>query len=153
MNVVNYDLLNAQLSGLLHEEHDTIANLANASALLYQILPDVNWVGFYLMKSGELILGPFQGKVACMHIAMGTGVCGTAATSDQIQCVDDVHAYPGHIACDGKTNSELVIPIHANGAVVAVLDLDSMRPARFTEADIQGLSTFAKILEDNCVWK
>ena len=98
MNVVNYDLLNAQLSGLLHEEHDTIANLANASALLYQILPDVNWVGFYLMKSGELILGPFQGKVACMHIAMGTGVCGTAATSDQIQCVDDVHAYPGHIA-------------------------------------------------------
>ena len=112
-----------------------IANLANASALLYGALEDVNWAGFYLMKDGRLVLGPFQGKPACIEIPVGRGVCGTAVAQDKTQRVPDVHQFPGHIACDGASRSEIVIPIHAGGQIAGVLDLDSPIRGRFTEAD------------------
>jgi GAF domain-containing protein len=125
-----------QVSGLVSGEPDLIANLSNVSALLNQYLPDINWVGFYIMRDGELVLGPFQGKVACIRIPVGRGVCGTAAATRETQRIDDVHAFPGHIACDGASNSELVVPIIVNDNVVAVLDIDSPKHARFT-AEVQ----------------
>jgi len=121
-----------QVSGLVSGEPDLIANLSNISALLNQHLSGINWVGFYIMRDGELVLGPFQGKVACIRIPVGRGVCGTAAATRETQRIDDVHAFPGHIACDGASNSELVVPIIVNGSVVAVLDIDSPQHARFT---------------------
>lgn len=145
--MTDYSELNRQLASLIDGVPHKIANLANAAALLYHTLEDLNWAGFYLLEQDRLILGPFQGKPACIEIPLGRGVCGTAAAQDRTQLVPDVHRFPGHIACDGASNSELVIPIHANGRVAAVLDLDSPKPARFTEEDQSGLETFARILE------
>lgn len=141
-----YEELARQLDGLLHGERDLIANLANASALLFQSLPDLNWAGFYLMRDGELMLGPFQGRVACVRIAVGKGVCGTAVAEARTQLVPDVHAFPGHIACDSASASELVVPLIVAGQVRGVLDLDSPRLARFDEIDARGCERLAEIL-------
>ncbi len=135
------------LSALVEGVPYPVANLANAAALLWQELPRINWAGFYLMEDGALVLGPFQGKPACIRIPLGRGVCGTAARLDETQLVADVHQFPGHIACDSASNSEIVIPIHKNGAVWGVLDIDSPELARFTEADRLGLEAAVKILE------
>jgi GAF domain-containing protein len=140
-----YSDLLSQTKGLLHDEHDLVANAANLSALLYHSLPDVNWVGFYFMKHGELLVGPFQGKPACVHIALGKGVCGTAAQTRKTQLVPDVNAFPGHIFCDGDSRSELVVPLVSKGEVIGVLDLDSPKLARFDEEDQAGLEALAKI--------
>ncbi len=139
-------LLEALVKGVPHET----ANLANASALLWEHLPDINWAGFYLLEGKTLVLGPFQGKPACIEIPLGRGVCGTAARENATQLVADVHAFPGHIACDSASNSEIVVPIRKNGAVWGVLDIDSPLFGRFTEADRQGLEAAVKILE-NCL--
>lgn len=128
-----------------------IANLSNAAALLYHTLPDLNWAGFYLMENGMLVLGPFQGKPACIEIQIGRGVCGTAVAEDRTQLVYDVHQFPGHIACDGASNAEIVIPIHMNNQIVGVLDIDSPCVGRFTEEDQEGLEKFVRILEAE-VW-
>jgi L-methionine (R)-S-oxide reductase len=130
-----YRELSLQLSSLLKGEHDPIANAANTAALLYHTLPDVNWVGFYFLKGSELVLGPFQGKPACVRIAIGKGVCGTAAQRRESVLVSDVNAFPGHIACDSASRSELVVPLVRDGALLGVLDLDSSSLARFEEAD------------------
>ncbi|APL94270.1 GAF domain-containing protein [Sphingobium indicum] len=132
------DLLSAA-DALTAGEADAIANMANVSALIWQFLPDLNWAGFYRMVDGELVLGPFQGKAACIRIPLGKGVCGAAAASGQTQLVEDVHAFPGHIACDAASASEIVVPAIVEGRVVAVLDLDSPIPARFDSADRRGL--------------
>ncbi|GLV21356.1 protein YtsP [Sphingobium sp. TomMM35A] len=132
------DLL-AAAEAVTNDEPDAIANMANVAALIWQFLPDLNWSGFYRMVGGELVLGPFQGKPACIRIPLGRGVCGTAAASGQTQLVEDVHAFPGHIACDAASASEIVVPVEVNGQVVAVLDLDSPTPARFDAADLEGL--------------
>lgn len=145
----DYALLAEQLSGLLEGERDVTANLANASALLNETLEDLNWVGFYLRRGEELVLGPFQGRVACIRIPLGRGVCGTAAALDEIQLVPDVHQFPGHIACDGASNSEIVIPLHAGGKVIGVLDIDSPLFSRFSPEDKLGLEQFAAALEKN----
>lgn len=142
-----YNLVNLQLKGLIDQVPHKIANLANASALLGQALKDINWVGFYLLEDNQLILGPFQGKPACIKIPVGNGVCGTAVLNDEVMLVKNVHEFPGHIACDSASNSEIVLPIHANGKVVGVLDIDSPLLARFDEDDKNGLSEFVKILE------
>ena len=142
-----YPLLREQLQSLTAGVPYPIANLANASALLAQGMTDINWVGFYLRQGETLVLGPFQGKIACIEIPFGRGVCGTAAAKDETQLVYDVHAFPGHIACDSASNSEIVIPLHKNGAVVAVLDIDSPTVGRFTEADRAGLEKLVPILE------
>jgi L-methionine (R)-S-oxide reductase len=134
-----YRELLSQARALLHGERDAIANAANLAALLYHSLPDLNWAGFYLMKDGELVLGPFQGKPACVRIPLGRGVCGTAAQSRRTQVVPDVHQFPGHIACDSASNSEVVVPIVHAGRVVGVLDLDSPIKARFDHEDALGL--------------
>jgi len=147
--MTNYNELNLQLTGLIEGVPHKIANLANASALLYQTLEDLNWAGFYLMEDGQLVLGPFQGKTACIEIAVGKGVCGTAVAEDATQLVADVHQFPGHIACDSASNSEIVVPIHQNGQVVAVLDIDSPSLNRFSEADREGLEAFVRILEQH----
>ncbi|MGK2909208.1 MAG: GAF domain-containing protein [Sphingobium sp.] len=131
--------LHAAADALTGGENDAIANMANISALLWQYLPDLNWAGFYRMIDGELVLGPFQGKAACIRIAVGKGVCGTAAATRETQCVEDVHAFPGHIACDAASRSEVVVPVIRGGQVIAVLDLDSPLPARFDSADVAGL--------------
>ena len=142
-----YPLLREQLQSLTAGVPYTIANLANASALLAQSLRDINWAGFYLMQDGMLVLGPFQGKTACIEIPVGRGVCGTAVAKDETQLVPDVHAFPGHIACDSASNSEIVIPLHKDGAVAAVLDIDSPTTGRFTQADKEGLELLVPILE------
>lgn len=142
-----YNLVNLQLKGLIDQVPHKIANLANASALLGQALKDINWVGFYLLEDNQLILGPFQGKPACIEIPVGNGVCGTAVLNDEVMLVKNVHEFPGHIACDSASNSEIVLPIHANDKVVGVLDIDSPLLARFDEDDKNGLSGFVKILE------
>ena len=142
-----YATLSKQLDALLHGETDRIANLSNASSLLNQFLTDVNWVGFYLMKDGELVLGPFQGLPACVRIPVGRGVCGTAVDKKETIVVEDVHAFPGHIACDAASNSEIVIPLFKDGEVVGVLDIDSPLKARFTQEDAAGLTTFVNVLE------
>jgi len=142
------DLL-SQAKGLLHDEHDQVANAANFAALLYHSLAEVNWVGFYFMKDGELLVGPFQGKPACVHIALGKGVCGTAAQTRKTQLVPDVDAFPGHIFCDGDSRSELVVPLIHRGEVLGVLDLDSPKLARFDAEDQQGLEALAKVFLDS----
>lgn len=141
-----YALLTAQLEALLSGERDFIANAAQFSAFVYHELEGLNWAGFYLVKDDELVLGPFQGKVACVRIAFGRGVCGAAAASRQTQRVEDVHAFPGHIACDSASNSELVVPLLKDGRLIGVLDLDSPRTGRFTEADQRGIEGLAAVL-------
>ena len=143
----DYDLLTAQLGALINNVPYETANFANASALLWQHLEDINWAGFYFMHDGALVLGPFQGKPACIRIPVGKGVCGTAVAEDALQLVPDVHQFPGHIACDCASNSEIVIPIHKNGAVYGVLDMDSPKFDRFSQADAQGLCRFVEVLE------
>ncbi len=145
--MVNYKTLCAQLKALTENIPHQIANLANASALLWQVLPEINWAGFYKMEKGILVLGPFQGKPACIEIAVGRGVCGTAVAEDKTQLVYDVHEFPGHIACDAASNSEIVVPIHVNGEIWGVLDIDSPNVGRFTEEDKEGLERFVKVLE------
>lgn len=149
----DYELILAQLKALTETERDTIANLSNASAALNMNLEDLNWVGFYLVRGSELVLGPFQGKPACIRIAYGRGVCGTAAATDTTQLVPDVHAFPGHIACDGASNSEIVIPMHCQGRLVAVLDIDSPLQDRFSPEDKVGLERCAALLEKACDWQ
>jgi GAF domain-containing protein len=141
-----YRDLHAALDALTAGEADGIANMANAAALLWQYLPDVNWAGFYRMVGGELVLGPFQGKAACIRIPVGRGVCGTAAATRETQRVDDVHAFPGHIACDADSRSELVVPLVRDGAVLGVLDLDSPVAARFDAEDAAGCEALAALL-------
>lgn len=141
-----YRDLAAALDALTADEPDPVANMANAAALIWQFLPDLNWAGFYRNLSGELVLGPFQGKVACIRISFGKGVCGTAAARQETQLVADVYAFPGHIACDAASRSELVVPIVRDGVLVAVLDLDSPSPARFDAEDAAGAEALAAIL-------
>jgi L-methionine (R)-S-oxide reductase len=141
-----YDDLRAALDALTADEPDAIANMANAAALLWEYLPDLNWAGFYRLVGGELVLGPFQGKAACIRIAIGKGVCGTAAETRETQLVEDVHAFPGHIACDAASRSELVVPIVVEGRLIGVLDLDSPSPARFTTADAAGCEALMALL-------
>ncbi|MDD2056035.1 GAF domain-containing protein [Pseudomonas sp. GD03860] len=140
-----YGLLAAQLEALFADERDFIANAAQFSAFLYSQVEELNWAGFYLNRNDELVLGPFQGQVACVRIPFGRGVCGAAAASRETQRVDDVHAFPGHIACDSASNSELVIPLVKEGRLIAVLDLDSPRPGRFSVEDQAGLEALAAI--------
>ena len=141
-----YRDLASALHGLVDGEPDPIANMANAAALIWESVPALNWAGFYRNVGGELVLGPFQGRPACIRIPFGKGVCGTAAATLEVQRVDDVNAFPGHIACDGASVSELVIPIVRDGVLLAVLDLDSPEPARFDEADKAGLTAIAALL-------
>ena len=138
-----YAVLLMQARGLLEGERDPIANAANLASLLWHTLPDLNWAGFYFMRGGELVLGPFQGKPACVRIAVGKGVCGTAAQRRETVVVRDVHQFPGHIACDSASNSEIVVPLVRQGEVVGVLDLDSPRLARFDAEDRAGLEPLA----------
>ncbi len=147
MKQTNYDLVSAQLTALTDGVPYEVANLANASALLWQEMENINWVGFYKMTEGALVLGPFQGKPACIRIGVGRGVCGTAVAEDRVQLVYDVHDFPGHIACDSASNSEIVLPIHVNGAIWGVLDIDSPSIGRFTGADQTGLEAFVRVLE------
>ncbi|MCM3770061.1 MULTISPECIES: GAF domain-containing protein [Priestia] len=142
----DYELVIKQLSALLEGESNTIANLANASALLNQFLNEVNWVGFYLMEDGELVLGPFQGLPACVRIPLGKGVCGTAAQNQKTERIEDVHAFPGHIACDAASQSEIVVPIVKDGQLLGVLDIDSPIKNRFDEIDQRYLEEFVKEL-------
>ena len=140
-----YDLLAQQAEALFHGERDRIANAANLASLIWHSLPDLNWAGFYLYDGRELVLGPFMGKPACVRIALGKGVCGTAAASGETQVVRDVHAFPGHIACDAASNSEIVVPLLHNGQLLGVLDLDSPVTARFDEQDRAGLERVASL--------
>ena len=145
--MTDYKLLKNQLISLAEEEVNYLPLLSNASALIFVGLTDLNWVGFYLMNKGSLLLCPFQGKVACIRIPLGKGVCGTAAAKNETILVDNVHEFPGHIACDGASNSEIVIPIHYNGEVAGVLDIDSPKFSRFSETDRLGLEGFVRALE------
>jgi GAF domain-containing protein len=145
----DYARLASELTGLLSGEQDLIANAANTSALLYHALPDVNWVGFYLLKQGELVVGPFQGKPACVRIALGKGVCGTAAAKRETTVVPNVDAFPGHIACDSASRSEIVVPLIKSGTLLGVLDIDSPRLARFDDADRRGLERLAAIFTES----
>ena len=145
---MDYQLLCAELQALIDGIPYETANLANASALLWDSLPNINWAGFYKMEDGALILGPFQGKPACIRIEVGKGVCGTAVIQNTTQRVADVHAFPGHIACDSASNSEIVIPIRVKGDIWGVLDTDSPVCNRFSEADQAGLENFVAILEN-----
>ena len=144
---VNYNFVAQRLVALTDGVPYETANLANASALLWQHMEDINWVGFYKMTDGILVLGPFQGKPACVRIPVGKGVCGTAVAEDKVQLVYDVHDFPGHIACDSASNSEIVIPLHAAGKIWGVLDIDSPFVGRFTEADREGLQKIVTVLE------
>ena len=145
--MTDYDLLQQQLSALTDGISHPIANMANAAALLYSSLDRLNWAGFYLLEGKKLVLGPFQGKTACIEIPLGRGVCGVAAAEDRTMVVEDVHCFRGHIACDSASNSEIVAPLRRNGRVVGVLDLDSPVKNRFTETDRAGLEAFAALLE------
>ena len=142
----DYDALEKSLEALIRDVPYETANLANASALLWQSLPDINWAGFYQLRGDKLVLGPFQGKPACIVIPMGRGVCGTAAAEEKTVRVEDVHTFPGHIACDCASNSEIVIPLYRDGALWGVLDIDSPRFSRFSPEDQQGLERFAAVL-------
>ena len=153
MHIPDYQLLTEQLQALLAQDTFFVPALSNASALLWEELKDINWAGFYIIRNGQLVLGPFQGKVACIHIQKGKGVCGTAWEKDETQLVPDVHKFPGHIACDSASNSEIVIPIHKDGEVVAVLDIDSPLFSRFSPEDCEGLSLFSSVIEDTVTWK
>ncbi|WP_018897468.1 GAF domain-containing protein [Rhizobium sp. 2MFCol3.1] len=141
-----YRQLAQQLTGLLHGERDVIANAANTSALMFEMMPELNWAGFYFLKSkDELVLGPFQGRTACVRIAVGRGVCGTAVAKGQSILVEDVHAFPGHIACDAASRSELVVPLSHNGEILGVIDLDSPVTSRFDADDQAGIEALAEI--------
>ncbi|MCE7786891.1 GAF domain-containing protein [Staphylococcus xylosus] len=144
----NYNLLEKQVSSLIEDESNLIAILSNVSALLNDSLDQVNWVGFYLIENNELILGPFQGHPACVHITIGSGVCGTAVAQDETQLVADVHAFPGHIACDANSKSEIVVPIHQNEQIIGVLDIDAPITNRFSETDKIALENIVKIIEN-----
>ena len=144
--MTDYEALCMKLTALLDGVPHRIANLANASALIYESLEDLNWAGFYLLEGESLVLGPFQGKPACIEIPLGRGVCGTAAQTGQTQLVPDVHLFPGHIACDSASNSEIVVPLRVDGKVVGVLDLDSPWPGRFTVEDQAGLEAVGSIV-------
>jgi L-methionine (R)-S-oxide reductase len=141
-----YHDLTGALDALTADEPDAIANMANAAALIWEYLPDLNWAGFYRLVEGELVLGPFQGKAACIRIALGKGVCGTAAETRTTQLVADVHAFPGHIACDAASRSELVVPVVHDGRLIGVLDLDSPEPARFDAEDAAGCEALMAVL-------
>ena len=144
-----YSSLKSQLRSLLADERDFIANAANLSSLVYHSLPDLNWAGFYLYRDGELVLGPFQGRPACVRIALGMGVCGTAALERETLIIDNVHDFPGHIACDMASNSEIVVPILKNDELIGVLDLDSPSLARFDDQDAQGLNDLVNIFVES----
>jgi GAF domain-containing protein len=144
-----YRTVAEDLRALLHGERDLIANAANLSSLVYHSLPDLNWAGFYLLKAGELVLGPFQGKPACVRIAIGKGVCGTAAQRRASVVVPDVNAFPGHIACDAASRSELVVPILRGDQLLGVLDLDSPTPGRFDDQDREGCETLVRIFVES----
>ena len=146
--MTDYKLLAKQIKALADDEPNFIPVFSNASALLYDNMEDLNWAGFYIMNNGSLMLGPFQGKVACIRIEVGKGVCGTAVAEDKTQLVKDVHQFPGHIACDSASNSEIVVPIHKDSQVVAVLDIDSPSLSRFDETDKEGLEEFVRALEE-----
>lgn len=147
-----YELLAQQLKGLMEGEREPIPNLANASALINQALDQINWAGFYLMKDGMLVLGPFQGNPACIRIPVGRGVCGTAARTLETQLVPDVHLFPGHIACDVQSQSEIVIPMLQNGRLIGVMDIDSPVKERFDFQDQQGLEKLCALLAEGCDW-
>ena len=149
---MDYELLCAQVRAFAGADGWYVPLLSNVAALIYDAMEDLNWAGFYLMRGGKLVLGPFQGKVACIHIPVGKGVCGTAVAQDRTQLVPDVHAFPGHIACDSASNSEIVVPIHSGGAVVAVLDIDSPSLGRFSDADRVGLEDVVKVIEEVAVF-
>ncbi|MBR0451498.1 MAG: GAF domain-containing protein [Oscillospiraceae bacterium] len=153
MHTPDYNLLTEQLQALLAQDPYFVPALSNASALLWEEIKDINWAGFYLVRDGQLVLGPFQGKVACIHIQKGKGVCGTAWEKDETQLVPDVHKFPGHIACDSASNSEIVVPIHHDGEVAAVLDIDSPLFNRFSLEDCEGLSAFSSVLSDSLIWE
>ena len=142
----NYNLLGKQLASLIEDETNLIAILSNTSALLNDNLDQINWVGFYLIENNELILGPFQGHPACVHISIGKGVCGTAVANNQTQLVDDVNTFPGHIACDANSKSEIVVPIHVDNEIIGVLDIDAPITQRFSKGDKQGLEEIVSIL-------
>ena len=144
--MTDYDMLSKRFLALTDGVPHRIANLANAAALLYQELEDLNWAGFYLMEGGRLVLGPFQGKPACIEIPVGRGVCGTAVQEGRTQLVPDVHLFPGHIACDSDSNSEIVVPLRVRGQIAGVLDLDSPWPGRFNAEDQRGLEDFAGLV-------
>lgn len=144
----NYDLLQKQLSSLIEDETNLIAILSNASALINDNMDKINWVGFYLIEENELILGPFQGHPACVHIQIGKGVCGTAVSTNETQVVKDVHQFPGHIACDANSNSEIVVPIHKDGKIISVLDIDAPIKNRFNDQDRIGLEKIVSIIEN-----
>ena len=150
--MTNYKIMIAQLEALSESSKNYIPLLSNASALINESMKDLNWAGFYLVKDGALLLGPFQGKTACVNIAKGKGVCGTAFKKDETQLVRNVHEFPGHIACDAASNAEIVVPIHQNGEVIAVLDIDSPLLERFDETDKEGLEAFVKKLEELIEW-
>ncbi|CAH0281399.1 Free methionine-R-sulfoxide reductase [Peribacillus frigoritolerans] len=145
----NYELVQKQLLALIEDETNKIANLSNAAALLNQFLDEINWVGFYLYEEDQLILGPFQGLPACVRIPMGKGVCGTSAATEKTLRIEDVHQFPGHIACDAASRSEIVIPLMKDGKLLGVLDIDSPITDRFDEMDQQGLEKFAEILSNH----
>ena len=145
--MMNYSLISKQLEGLIETEPFYVPALSNAAAILWEELDDINWAGFYIVRDEKLVLGPFQGKVACIHIALGKGVCGTAWEKDETLVVPDVHEFKGHIACDSASRSEIVVPIHHDGKVVAVLDIDSPSPSRFSSEDKTGLEEFAGVIE------
>ncbi|OZI33553.1 diguanylate cyclase [Bordetella genomosp. 5] len=144
-----YRQLAAQMKALLTDEYDLIANAANFSALVWQAVPDINWAGFYLFDGRELVLGPFQGKPACVRIALERGVCGAAASSRETQVVPDVHAFPGHIACDAASRSEIVVPLERNGALLGVWDVDSPTPGRFDDEDRAGMEALCRIFTES----
>ncbi|MDO4265230.1 MAG: GAF domain-containing protein [Eubacteriales bacterium] len=148
MEQTNYTILNNRLKALCEKQDYFVTNLSNASAALWQAMSEINWAGFYLMKDGVLVLGPFQGKPACVRIEVGKGVCGTAVYEDKVQRVADVHEFPGHIACDSASRSEIVIPIHQDGKIVGVLDIDSPVTERFCAEDEAGLLAFVRVLEE-----
>ncbi|HLU62096.1 MAG TPA: GAF domain-containing protein [Gammaproteobacteria bacterium] len=144
-----YRELAGQARGLLHGERNLIANAANFSSLLYHAMPEVNWVGFYFMEDGELVVGPFQGKPACVRIAVGKGVCGTAVAKRETQLVPDVDAFPGHIPCDSASRSEIVVPLEVNGEIIGVLDIDSPVKGRFDEEDRRGVEALAGVFVES----
>ena len=145
--MTDYALMKMQMEALSEDCRYYVPLMANVSSLLFHSMDDLNWAGFYIVKDGELVLGPFQGKIACVRIQKGRGVCGTCWEKDKAQLVPDVHAFPGHIACDGDSRSEIVVPVHKEGSIAAVLDIDSPVPARFTEEDRKGLTEFVESLE------
>ena len=151
--MTDYEMLSRQVREMLEADPWAVPALSNISALLMDTLPELNWAGFYLLRGGRLVVGPFQGKPACVHIPAGKGVCGTAVSEDRVQNVPDVHSFPGHIACDSASNSEIVIPLHDHGKPAAVMDIDSPRYGRFSEDDEAGLKKIAAVIESLIVWE